>query len=430
MAASARSSQGDSSELFVPGRVCLFGEHSDWVGSMRRFNSELQPGACIVAGTDQGIYARYAPHGSELILHSTTVDGSQSSLAIPMDETKLRQQAEKGGFFSYACGVAYHIVRSYDVGGIEITNYKTTLPHAKGLSSSAAICVLVARAFNRAYDLKMSARGEMELGYLGEILTPSRCGRMDQCVAFGRAPVKMSFDGDLCEAAPISVAKPVYMLVVDLGSSKDTTAILQGLGQSFPFPKSELDLGLAQLLGSENQNIIARAVTALMNGDGSLLGDLMVEAQAKFDKHAAPLCPEQLKAPWLHELLDHAPLQRFIYGGKGVGSQGDGTAQLVCRSAADAIAARKEIEAAFPQMTCWPLTLGSMQESEASTAASPLPVTEASTVASPLPAAPPAVSNENGPQLAVCESWKDLADQFWTLKVQDQEAFLQAVTSG
>ena len=78
-----------------------------------------------------------------------------------MDETELRQQAEKGGFFSYACGVAYHIVRSYDVGGIEITNYKTTLPHAKGLSSSAAICVLVARAFNRAYDLKMSARCDL-----------------------------------------------------------------------------------------------------------------------------------------------------------------------------------------------------------------------------------------------------------------------------
>ena len=33
--------------------------------------------------------------------------------------------------------------------GININNYRTTLPVKKGLSSSAAICVLVARAFNR-----------------------------------------------------------------------------------------------------------------------------------------------------------------------------------------------------------------------------------------------------------------------------------------
>jgi hypothetical protein len=36
---------GEWVELFVPGRVCLFGEHSDWAGSFRRFNSALSPGA-------------------------------------------------------------------------------------------------------------------------------------------------------------------------------------------------------------------------------------------------------------------------------------------------------------------------------------------------------------------------------------------------
>lgn len=38
-----------------------------------------------------------------------------------------------------------------------------------GFSSSAAVTVLVARAFNRVYDLKLTVRGEMELAYLGEI---------------------------------------------------------------------------------------------------------------------------------------------------------------------------------------------------------------------------------------------------------------------
>jgi mevalonate kinase len=35
---------------------------------------------------------------------------------------------------------------------------------SKGLSSSAAMCVLMARAFGMVYDLKLSIRGEMEYG--------------------------------------------------------------------------------------------------------------------------------------------------------------------------------------------------------------------------------------------------------------------------
>lgn len=34
----------------------------------------------------------------------------------------------------------------------------------------------VARAFNLAYDLKLTTRGEMELAFLGEVTTPSKCG--------------------------------------------------------------------------------------------------------------------------------------------------------------------------------------------------------------------------------------------------------------
>ena len=38
----------------------------------------------------------------------------------------------------------------------------------------------VARAFNRVYGLRLTVRGEMEVAYQGERLTPSMCGRMDQ----------------------------------------------------------------------------------------------------------------------------------------------------------------------------------------------------------------------------------------------------------
>ena len=79
---------------------------------------------------------------------------------------------------------------------------------------------------------------------------------------------------------------------------------------------------------------LGRAAAALAAGDAAAVGQLMTEAQAAFDRHAAPFCAEQLRAPRLHALLSWPKLQPLIYGAKGVGSQGDGTAQLVCRSAA------------------------------------------------------------------------------------------------
>ena len=33
----------------------------------------------------------------------------------------------------------------------------------------------------------------------------------------------------------------------------------------------------------------------------------------------------------LHQVLRYGPIQEFIHGGKGIGSQGDGTAQLLCK---------------------------------------------------------------------------------------------------
>ena len=154
----------ESLELMVPGRVCLFGEHSDWAGSFTRFNSEITPGMTIVVGTNQGIHARVrACAERKMVLTCTRNDGSKvGPYEIPMEQEALLAVAKEGGFWSYAAGVGYKIMTDYRVGGIVIDNYLTDLPIRKGLSSSAAFCVLVARAFNRLYDIKMTTRGEME----------------------------------------------------------------------------------------------------------------------------------------------------------------------------------------------------------------------------------------------------------------------------
>lgn len=323
-------------KLFVPGRICLFGEHSDWAGGYRRINAEIEKGYTLICGTDQGIYAEVQPHTTSLILSSVTPDEKKHGpKEIPMEPKALLEEAQRGGFWSYVAGVAYQFLTHYHVRGLVIDNYKTDLPVKKGLSSSAAICVLAARAFNRIYDLKLTIRGEMEMAYQGEITTPSRCGRMDQGCAYGNHPVLMTYDGDYLETTELQVDNELYFVVVDLQAQKDTLEILNRLNRCYPLAENEIERGVQELLGPINKRIVSQAIDALRTSDAERLGALMLEAQAFFDRYAAPACPEQLTSPALHWILEYEPLKPHIWGGKGVGSQGDGTAQLLARSQAD-----------------------------------------------------------------------------------------------
>jgi UTP-glucose-1-phosphate uridylyltransferase/mevalonate kinase len=323
-------------KIFVPGRICLVGEHSDWAGGYRRINANIEKGYTLITGTDQGIYAEVSAHPTSLVLKSTSPDGvREGPYEIPMEAKALIDEAQKGGFWSYIAGVAYQVLTNYHVRGLVIDNYKTDLPIKKGLSSSAAISVLAARAFNRIYDLKLTIRGEMELAYQGEITTPSRCGRMDQGCAFGNRPVLMEFDGDRIETTELQVKEPMYFVLIDLQAKKDTLEILNHLNRCFPLPETQVERGVHELLGPINKRIIRQAVKALEASDGPRLGTLMTEAQAFFDRYATPACPQELTSPVLHKILDYPALKPHIWGGKGVGSQGDGTAQFLCKSESD-----------------------------------------------------------------------------------------------
>ncbi len=330
--------------IFVPGRICLFGEHSDWAGGYRRINAEIEKGYTIITGTNQGIYADVKQHPSRFIYHAQVGEGKTQTYDLPMESQALLEAAEAGGYISYAAGVAYQVLTNYRVRGIEITNTLTDLPVKKGLSSSAAVCVMTARAFNRVYDLKLTVRGEMELAYLGEITTPSRCGRMDQGCAYGNRPILMVYDGDRLDVQELSVPHNLYYIIVDLKASKDTKEILNRLNHCYPFPDDDIQRGVQEYLGPVNRDIVTQAVDALRRGDAPELGRLMTEAQTKFDQAMQPACPNQLSAPVLHRLLQHDPLQKFLYGGKGVGSQGDGTAQLLAKDRESQMAAIACIE--------------------------------------------------------------------------------------
>ena len=345
-------------EIFVPGRICLMGEHSDWAGSQRKMNREITPGMCLVSGTNQGLYARIGPHPTHLVVSSVDQLGHKMGpVEIPMDPAKLLELAREGGHFSYVAGVAYHISLNYRVSGLVIDNYKTDLPLRKGLSSSAAVCVLAARAFNRVYDLKLSVRGEMDIAFQGEITTPSQCGRMDQCCAFGQRPVLMTFDGDRVDVDELTLGATLHLVIVELAGKKDTTEILHRLQSAYPRAYDAPQKAVHDLLGETNKRIVTQTMEALASGDMPRVGQLMIEAQAAFDAAAIPMCPSQLTAPNLHKVLELPSLKPHIWGGKGVGSQGDGCAQLLCRSEEDLQRVMDLVQSELG-MSCMPLSIG------------------------------------------------------------------------
>ncbi len=321
-------------DLFVPGRLCLFGEHSDWAGGYRRIDSSLSKGYCLLVGTNQGIFARAKKHPSKLIITTTLPDGKTlGPHEMDMNPKKLLAVAEEGGFYSYSAGVGYYVLCHYNVQGLEINSYKMDLPIRKGLSSSAANNVMVARAFNKLYDLKLTKRGEMEIAYQGEILTPSRCGRMDQACAYGNTPVYLTFDGERMDVEEIYPKQKVFMVIADLKAGKNTQKILADLNACYPKSGGKIGEDVRYYLGPVNKDILSRSRAAVKNTDPKQIGALMEESQRFFDHFMAPACPTELLSPKLHFVLSNPEFKELTYGGKGVGSQGDGCVQFVARGA-------------------------------------------------------------------------------------------------
>jgi UTP-glucose-1-phosphate uridylyltransferase/mevalonate kinase len=296
-------------------------------------NADILPGASIVTGIEQGIYAEVEKSPIfEMSSDAPEITEVWSDFSCKMNETELKTVAKSGSFFSYCAGVASYMLEWYKVGGVRIRITKMTLPMKSGLSSSAAICVLVARAFNQLYKLNLNTLGEMNIAYLGELRTSSRCGRLDQACAFGVKPNLMTFDGDEIEVKALNVKKTLYWVFADLCAEKNTIKILSDLNKSYPFASTEAEKNLHKALGEWNHETVGRAIRYMAEGNVQALGQLMTESEEKFDQYVAPMS-SALWAPKLHETLSDPKILPLVYGGKGVGSHGDGSVQFLARNA-------------------------------------------------------------------------------------------------
>jgi galactokinase len=269
--------------------LCTVGEHTDWAGQYTAHNPNLAKGMvslvsascchsfksllqllllgiCVVCATNEGLYAHIAPFKAGYLRYDyCTKSGERGSHEFQLDVTLLASEAASGGFFSYVTGTVAVLLELGKIkpisvfnnegshltdhnAGIHISNYATTLPMKKGLSSSAAICTLIAKSFNEYFKLGLSRDELMDIAYRGEIMTPSRCGRMDQCVVMGRNAIGvMEFDGSDCTLLQLSSGGSLHFVIVDLNAGKNTVKILSDLRACFPSPSTDIHVSVYEV---------------------------------------------------------------------------------------------------------------------------------------------------------------------------------------
>ncbi len=315
--------------LFVPGRISLVGELSDWTVEYKYENKSILPGCSIATAIDKGIYATIKRY-KKLRFHM-----DDYYFECEMDEEELEKNAVSQNFNSYICGMCLHMLRKYNVSGIYMNIKHNTLPIKKGLSSSAAICILIAKAFDKIYHLNLSDNELMLDAYHGEHLALSKCGRLDQIIVKGTTQLsKMVFYENCISISPIFVKKTLNLVIADLNGNKDTRKILNSLHSCYPFAKTKEQQAVHSMLGEENKILVNRMQEAIEQGNLEEIGQVFQDSQSLIDRVGIPICDEY-KAPLLHKVMHDFKIKELSYGMKGIGSGGDGSVQILAKSPSD-----------------------------------------------------------------------------------------------
>lgn len=324
------------------GRLCLFGEHSDWAAG-----KGAAIGRCLVVGVDQGLYAEVDRWNDFRFQYE------EQEISVGVDMMELEIVARNPNpFFKYFAAVSYFMFGN--CGAIKAKIVGKLLP---GVITPTTICLLAVKAYNALYDLKLFPNEIMRIVQSAQKLAMTDFGRIDQAGSFGKIPMLLSFAGPTAVSMdPIVPVKPINMLYVDMNEPRDMDKILKDLHNAH-----RSDISVREYF-EENENIVRQAQSFLAAGDSENLGGLMVYAQKMFKKYLSSHSKE-LADPWLvngsaskmYKLLEFKPLKQMIWGGKGTG--GFGTVQFITKSEGATTEAIDVITKYFPEMKCFPLKI-------------------------------------------------------------------------
>lgn len=314
-------------ELFVPGRLCIFGEHSDWASEYRKINQNIEKGYAIVATINQGIYATCKK--SDKIIFSMDKRYIKSKLI----EEELNKCMDHDKFYSCVICTAKYMLKNYDVEGLQININHMDLPIGVGLSSSSAICVLVVKGYNELYNLKLQDYEIMEIAYKTEREAGFKCGRMDHICGLNKKILEMQFDQTVT-IKDIEIKDNLYF-VFGVVKKKQTKKILEELNEFYPYIQSDQSKSVHECFGIDNKNIIEKALDSIEQGNIFALGKLMNDAQKIYEEKISSNLSNELRDNQIYSMINNPEIQELILGAKGVGSHGDGAVQFLVKQQED-----------------------------------------------------------------------------------------------
>ncbi|MFF0852365.1 galactokinase [Streptomyces sp. NPDC003280] len=338
----------------APGRVNLIGEHTDYNdGFVMPFALPHQTTAAVSRRTD-GV----------LRLHSADIGGEAVELALDA----LAPQSDKE-WTAYPAGVVWALREAgHPVTGADV-HLASTVPTGAGLSSSAALEVVVALALNDLYDLGLQRWQLARLCQRAEnVYVGAPTGIMDQtasaCCEPGHALFLDTRDLSQRQIPFDLAAEGLRLLVVDTqvkhahsggeyGKRRagcEKGAALLGVDALRDIPYADLDAALARL-GDDEEVVrlvrhvvtederVERTVALLHSGETRAIGPVLTEGHASLRDDFRISCPEL-------DLVVDTALTAGALGARMTGG-GFGGSAIVLAEAADVDTVTKAVREAF-----------------------------------------------------------------------------------
>ncbi|MFF0834378.1 MULTISPECIES: galactokinase [unclassified Streptomyces] len=338
----------------APGRVNLIGEHTDYNdGFVMPFALPHQTTAAVSRRTD-GV----------LRLHSADIGGEAVELALDA----LAPQSDKE-WTAYPAGVVWALREAgHPVTGADV-HLASTVPTGAGLSSSAALEVVVALALNDLYGLGLKRWQLARLCQRAEnVYVGAPTGIMDQtasaCCEPGHALFLDTRDLSQRQIPFDLAAEGLRLLVVDTqvkhahsggeyGKRRagcEKGAALLGVDTLRDIPYAGLDAALARL-GDDEEVVrlvrhvvtederVERTVALLHSGETRAIGPVLTEGHASLRDDFRISCPEL-------DLVVDTALTAGALGARMTGG-GFGGSAIVLAEAADVDTVTKAVREAF-----------------------------------------------------------------------------------
>ncbi|MFB7654904.1 MULTISPECIES: galactokinase [unclassified Streptomyces] len=338
----------------APGRVNLIGEHTDYNDGFVMPFALPHTAVAAVSRRDDGI----------LRLHSADVPGDPVELRV----ADLDPGSDKS-WTAYPSGVVWALREAgHELTGADV-HLASTVPSGAGLSSSAALEVVVALALNDLYALGLRGWQLARLCQRAEnVYVGAPVGIMDQtasaCCEAGHALFLDTRDLSQQQIPFDLAAEGMRLLVVDTrvkhshsegeyGKRRagcEKGAALLGVDALRDVPYADLDAALERL-GDEEEvrrlvrhvvtedERVERVVSLLESGDTRAIGPVLVEGHVSLRDDFRISCPEL-------DLVVDTALASGALGARMTGG-GFGGSAIVLAEATDVDAITKAVEEAF-----------------------------------------------------------------------------------